>query len=430
MIPSGEAYPRRAVITGVGAISPLGDDPEEIGRRLRDGATGFLPLEELGQVSPSDVFPRDAELDRLELRVAGGIPFDVRDYLEGNPRPVDRTGHLAIIAAQKALAASGWSAERRQEHEVGLVLGTMFGGVHTISAFDRRGLEAGPKYVKPLDFANTVINAAAGQTAIWLDLRGINSTVAGGTVAGLQAISQAAEQVRSGRARALLAGGSEELAFESFYGFQQAGMLHPPDGTGPVLPRPFDARRAGFVPAEGAAFLMLEDAEEARNEGRTVLAIVRGHGSAFDPSRGRESERTARALEHAVRQALDDAGLDGGDVGAIVAGAHGGRAVDAAEARGLHRVFGERLGSIPTTAPKSQFGEALGAGGAFQALTLLSAFGEGVLPGVAGYEEADSELPLLDVRAESRPLDARVGLLTSVGIDGLTCALVLERGGS
>src|SRR5205085_7794233 len=140
-------------------------------------------------------------------------------------RPLDRTSRLVASAAQLALNDSGWSEALRNQHEVGLVLGTMFCSVRTISEFDRRAVEAGPAYASPLDFSNTVINAAAGQTAILHDLRGVNTTVSTGVTSGLQAIAYAADLIRGGRARALLAGGADELCFESFYGFERAGLL-------------------------------------------------------------------------------------------------------------------------------------------------------------------------------------------------------------
>lgn len=425
---------RRVVITGGGVLSPLEASPLAAGEDLesfwsalgtaQDTRAAFRPFAELQ-------LDRDAETDRLSRTTAAGVRFDPREHLEGNYRPVDRTGQMAIIAAQRALAASGWSAERRAEYEVGLVLGTMFGSLHTISAFDRRGVEAGPKYVKPLDFANSVINAAAGQAAIWLDLRGPNSTVTGGSVAGLQALGQACELVRSGRCDALLAGGADELAFESFFAFQQAKLV----GSG-ELPAPFDARRDGFVPGEGAAFLMLEAEETASARGTEVLGTVAGHGTAFDPSRGRDPKSMSAAVARAIRAALADS-TEGDStrddatpvtaIDIVSAGGCGLPSTDAAEARGLEQVLNGSSASIPVTAVKSRLGESLGAAGAFQALAALGVFAGHALPGVAGWQKADPDLPPLDLSETAREANARRALLTSVSFDGLACAVVLDR---
>src|SRR5262249_12447237 len=160
---------------------------------------------------------------------------------------LDRTSQLVTAAARLALDDSGWTRELRSSVEVGLVLGTMFCGVHTIGEFDRRAVTAGPAYASPLDFANTVINAAAGHTAIWHNLRGVNSTIAGGSASGLQALAHAADLISNGRASVVLAGGVEELCFESFCGFHHAGMLCGSNCKPGEFPIPFDARRNGFA---------------------------------------------------------------------------------------------------------------------------------------------------------------------------------------
>lgn len=147
----------------------------------------------------------------MRCREAGEVRgFSARAYLGGgNLRPLDRAAQLATSAAQQALVASGFDQDLRREREVGLALGTMFGSVRTISEFDRRAITAGPIYAKPMAFANSVLNAAAGQTAIWHGLRGINSTVSGGPTSGLLALGSAAETIRQGNASAMLAGGGD-----------------------------------------------------------------------------------------------------------------------------------------------------------------------------------------------------------------------------
>ena len=272
----------RVVVTGAGVLSALGDSPAAFHGALCRGESGLRPLTAFAA-------------DGVPCRQAGEIrDFEPGRYLgDGNFRPLDRTGQLATAAAALALIAGGWSVEARQGREMGLVLGTMFGSIRTISEFDRRALSAGPNYVKPFEFANSVINAAAGQTAIWHGLTGVNSTISGGTTAGLEAVGYAAGLIAGGHAATLLAGGADELCFESFLGFARAGLLcGTGNGGGEERPVPFDARRNGFVLGEGAALLVLEPAAAAAERGATVLAEVRGWGAAYDPSRGRD-ERSA-----------------------------------------------------------------------------------------------------------------------------------------
>ncbi len=404
---------RRVVVTGIGVVSSLADDPADFHQALIKGESGIQPL---------SLF----DTEKLGPCVAGEVrDFDPVKYLgKVNLRPVDRAARLVIVAAHQAFLASGWTPELRQEHNVGLVLGTMFGSIHTISSFDRRALEAGPKYAKPFDFANSVINAAAGQTAIWHSLRGINSTVAGGTAAGGQALAYATEAIRTGRSDAVLAGGADELCFESLFGFHQAGLLAA-SGEDDACSVPFDTRRNGFVLGEGAGLLMLEEARSALDRGATILGEIRGHGNCYDCSRGQD-ERAAEAVRRAIGLALSDAGLESEAITAVSAAANGSVLGDRHEAAGIAAAFAE-VEEPSVTAVKSMLGETLGASGAFATIALLESMRAGVLPGVRGLEEREDGLGLTGLSATNRELEGRLGLVNAIGLDGNVAALVIER---
>jgi 3-oxoacyl-[acyl-carrier-protein] synthase II len=320
-----------------------------------------------------------------------------------------------------ALADSGWTTEQRAAREVGLILGTMFCSVRTIGEFDRRAQQAGPEYASPLDFSNTVLNAAAGQVAIWQKLRGVNTTIATGATSGLHAIGYAAQLIRSGRADALVAGGVEEVCYESFYGFYRAGRLAPPRDGAPGTVAPFDVARTGTAMGEGAAFLVLEAEETARARGAQILARVAGFGNAFDPDTRAQLPPHRSVLAWAIAHALADAAVDASDIGAVVSSASGSRALDAREGAGISAALGA---VVPVTAIKSMTGEALGASGALQALTAIEALRGGRLPGVAGLTRVDPALTLA-VSAETRPVRATRALVTAIAPEGNCCAVVL-----
>lgn len=404
------------VVTGIGLSCAWGERAEDFYRALRDGEPGFAPL-------------TGFEQPELRVPVAGQIDFNPRQRFRGrNVRPVDRTGRLAIMAAEGALSTGGRSVDGSGDDGdlVGLSLATLFGSIKTISEFDRRGLEAGPKYVKPLDFANSVINAAAGQTAIWFGLRGTNATVAGGAPASLQAIGQSRDLLRQGRAQAMLCGGAEELCFESLYGFQQAGLLAL---ESPSRPRPWDRQADGMVLAEGSALLLLETAAEAARRDVPARATVLGHGSAFDPSRGREIDSASRAVELAVKAALKDAELNADRIDLVVASAGGRIVADRAEALGLTRALSNAAGGVPVTSIQGQMGRPLGATGAFQALAMLGALETGEVPGILGLDKPDPAVTHLDLCLKPREMTVNHGLITCLGLDGAAAALVLGRAG-
>jgi len=408
------AVERRVVITGAGVVSSLGDSPATLHRALCEGRTGLRPIE---------LFSTEG----LGCHLGGEITsFSARGYLgEKNLRPLDRTSQLVAATAQMALDDSGWSLEMRASQEVGLVLGTMFCSVRTISQFDCRALVAGPAYASPMDFSNTVINAAAGQTAIWHNLRGVNSTIAAGSTSGLQAIAYATELIRSGRAKAILAGGADEMCFESFYGFNRAELLCGSNHSSGDFPIPFHKRRNGFALGEGAALLMLEDAEAAAERGAAVLAEIRGHGSGYDPSRGGESNKSIRSIARAIRLALEDALVTTEEIDCLSMSANGSVSADRHEALAVAAVFGELAGTLPVTAVKSMLGETLGASGPMQAISMIEAMRDGTLPGISRLDEIEDDFPLRNAGVDSRTLDQSIGLINSVGYDGSCCSVVL-----
>lgn len=404
---------KRVAITGVGIISSLGDSPAALDSALCDGNSGLHPLE-------------GAEFEGFHCRMGGNIvSFEADSYLQGKPlRPLDRTAQMVVSAAKLALSSSGWAAETIANHDLGLVLGTMFGSVHTISKFDRHALAEGPSYASPLDFANTVINAAAGQTAIWHGLRGINSTIACGAISGLMALGYAADLIRYGGQTAVLAGGVDEFCFESFCGFERAGLLA--NAGDPLKPSvPFDAQRNGFVLTEGAALLMLEEWDSARARGVPIRAELRGHGNAYDPSATQSGRQDA--IVRAMRTAIEDSGVSPSQVDCISAAANGGVCSDRSEAFAIESVFNGKARQTPVTAIKSMLGEALGASGPLQVVSLLETMNNGALPGIAGLQQAGADLPALNLSARQQKVNVGCGIVNSVGFDGNACTVLVSR---
>jgi len=406
----------RVVITGAGVVSSLGDSSASLQFSLCSGRSAIKPVELFNTAG-------------LGCPLGGEIPsFDAQKFLgRRNLRPLDRTSRLVTSAAQLALNDSGWSETLRNQEEVGLVLGTMFCSVHTISEFDRRALEAGPAYASPMDFSNTVINAAAGQTAIMHHLRGINSTISTGTTSGLQAIAYAAEVIRSGRARAILAGGADELCLESFYGFDRAGLLCRSDNRAGDFPIPFDKRRNGFALGEGAALLMLENAKFARERGARTLAEITGCGFGYDCLQGEDEEAAVEAIALSIRHALNGAFIGPHEIDCLSASANGSYAGDRHEAKGIFAGLNGQTRKLPVTAIKSMLGETLGASGPMQAIALLETMRDGVLPGIKCLEEVDDDFAFEMIGPDNREIDLEAALINSVGFDGHCCSLVLAR---
>jgi 3-oxoacyl-[acyl-carrier-protein] synthase II len=363
----------------------------------------------------------------LSARLGQILSFSAEEFLgDSNLRPLDRPSQLLAAAAGKALEVSGWTGPMLAEWEVGLVIGTFFSGMRSIAEFDRRALREGPSYASPLDFANTVLNAAGGQAAIRHNLRGLNSTVAGGASSGLQAIAYASDLIRSGRARALLAGGFEEITFESVHAFARAGLLSGATEVERDLPVPFEKRRTGIALGEGAVLLMLEDAEAAAWRGATPLAEIKGYGQSFDPSRGHCSTSAVAAISRAMQDALRDAVLAPEGIQCVSASANGSLRGDRHEALALESVFAPSKLRPAVTAIKSLLGESLGAAGAMHTLALVHSLQTSLLPGIKGLEDAETGFVRQNAASYTRELTLRTGLVNSVALDGNCCSVVLE----
>ncbi len=385
----------RIVVTAAGVISPIGAGLEKFGCALFSARSAAA----------------------ISARFPGVTTAEITDFQPqiwlGNKgiRVLDRSARLLAVAAQMTLAAAGLSQEGAEvsDSELGLVCGTVFGSVHSITSFDWSGLVDGPAYVNPSDFPNTVINAPAGQAAIKHRLRGVNSTVCAGLSSGLQAIQYAADALRFGRARAILAGGVEELCEESVSGLRKTGAL-----SGSGCARPFSAERDGIVPGEGSALWMLETQESAEARGHAPSLEIGGFGSTQSAYRINAFDLRGDGALEAMEQALLNSGISPGDVSCIVTSASGSRAGDEMEMRAIERVFGRRLADIPLCAPKATFGEAMGASGAMCALTAGLALEEQSLPPTSGYSQT------------ATPIHGEYALINAFGCDGNNASLVIR----
>ncbi len=398
----------RIVATGTGIISSLAAGTDAFETALYEGRTG---------IGPKTLFPGTAP---------GGAAGEVRNFTpqqwlgSKGLRVLDRSARLLCVAAHLALESSGLSRQMPADgdSDLGLVCGTMFGSVHSIASFDWSGLVDGPNLVNPMEFPNTVINSPAGQAAIKHRLRGVNSTISAGLVSGIYAIHYAMEFLRFGRAKAILAGGVEELCEESYLSCRKAGITSPQDRI-----RPFAPGRDGTVLGEGSALWALETEESALRRGAAPLLEVCGFGSAHDAHSIDTFNVRAEGASSAIRSALQAAAIDPDAVGFIVASASGSPAGDAMEIHALKSVFGKRLPDIPVCAPKAALGESLGASGALLAVTAGIALRKKMVPPTAGFESCEAGLRL---SPSPQPFEGECALVNCFGCDGNNAALVLK----
>ena len=402
---------RRVVITGVGAVTPLGVGSEPLIDRWAAGEAGI----EDGIARCSDFEPSD-HFSRKEARRA------------------DRFTQLALVAAAEALEQAGVEAgESHDAERLGCVIGTGIGGVGTLTEQQDILREKGPKAVSPLSVPLLMGNAAAGVVALRHGLRGQTFGVLSACAAGAHAIGQAKRMIEWGDADVVVTGGSEAaLTDVAIAGFAAMGAT---SETG--ISRPFDARRDGFVIGEGAGILVLEEAEAAERRGAEILGEIRGYAATSDAHHLTAPEPTGRDAARAIGGALEDAGLSAVDVDYVNAHGTSTPLNDASETAAIKAALGEAAADIPVSSTKSVIGHLLGAAGAVEAIATIEALRRGIAPPTVGWEERDPELDLDYVPDEPRELERRqngagpkplVALSNSFGFGGHNAVLCLEAG--
>ncbi|OGW35496.1 MAG: hypothetical protein A2010_10985 [Nitrospirae bacterium GWD2_57_9] len=401
-------------ITGVGVVSPVGAGRDAYWEALFRGTSGIRPIT-LFDAAP---YP---------LAVAGEITdFDPLPILgKKGLRDLDRSTRLLCSAAKMALEDSGLTITEESTHATGVSVGATYGSLHSISQFDRSGLIEGPRAVNPSHFPNTVLNSPASQVSIRFRIKGFNTTISTGFCAGLDAVSYAADFIKTNRADSAVAGGVEELCEETFLYFHHLGYLS--GAGGPALSCPFDARRNGIIPGEGAAVLVLEREEQAATRGTNVLAKVLGCGNCFDPFADGSFDSAGRGLATAIQNALRNASLTPEDIDYVCSAANSTRGLDRMETKVLKQVFGQHCRKMPVSSIKSMIGESYSASGAMALAAAVGALQRDLIPPTANYRDKDPDCDLDCVPGPAREAHLRHVLVVAADPYGANSAVILGR---
>jgi beta-ketoacyl-acyl-carrier-protein synthase II len=420
---------RRAVVTGLGIVSPVGIGADAAWESLVAGRSGI-----------ADVTLFDTT--DFEVHVAGEVKdFDARQYMDGpDVRRHDRNTHFAVAATGEALLDAGLLGDDGHvsrdvdADRFGMVVGTGIGGIGMISDGIKTLLERGPGRVSPFLLPHMIPDAASGMVAIQYGIRGPNMAVVSACATGGHAIGEAMEAIVRGQADLMLGAGTEAVIVPlAFAGFQQMRALASPidPDTGAYDPtvasRPFDATRDGFVVAEGSAVLVLEELEHARARGATPIAEVVGYGSAADAFHMAAPADGGEGNQRAMRAALARARIGPEAVDYINPHGTGTPIGDKWETVAIRSVFGEHADQIAVSSSKSMTGHAMGAAGAIEAFVCAKVIATGCIPPTINLRHPDPELTLDYVPNEARSADVRVALSNSMGLGGHNSTLILRR---
>jgi 3-oxoacyl-[acyl-carrier-protein] synthase II len=406
---------RRVVVTGLGAVTPLGNTAPETWERALAGESG---IDWIRAFDPSD-FP---------VRVAA----EVKDFDAGGvaspkeQRKLDRNVLLALAAGKEAVESAGLNGF--DPSRVGVVFGSAIGGILGIMEQSEVLRERGPDRVSPNFLPNVLVDSASGQLAIALGIRGPNYAPVSACATGSHAVGEGAEIIRRGDADAILAGGTEAcmhpLILAGFVAMRGLAVEneHPPHAS-----RPFDATRAGFVMGEGACVLVLEELEAARKRGATVYAEVLAYGTSNDAHHMAQPEPAATGVAEMMRAAIERAGIETDRVGYINAHGTSTPLGDAAETKAIKDVFGDHAYELTVSSTKSMMGHCFGAAGAIEAMMCVLAIHERKLPPTINYEHPDPACDLDYVPNEAREAEVEVALSNAMGLGGHNACVLLGR---
>jgi len=397
---------RRVVITGVGAVTPLG--------------VGAVTSFERWVAGNSGIEDGEGRCDE----------FEVTDFLSvKEARRADRFTQLSIAAAQEALSQAGFEDGLTIDPErIGCIIGTGVGGIGTIEDGYDVLRDKGEASVSPQVVPMMMSNASAGSLALRYGLKGPSHSVGSACAAGADAIGEAARLIRTGEADAVVTGGAEagltalaRAAFENMGATSSSGIS-----------RPFDARRDGFVMGEGAGVLVLEDAEKAAERGQPELGEVLGFGATSDAHHITAPQPEGAGASRAIERALEQAGIGPDDLDYVNAHGTSTPLNDRAETMAIEKALGEAAKRLPVSSTKSVIGHLLGAAGAVEAIVTLLALREGVAPPTVGWEEREEGMDL-DYVPEARPFEAKSGdgaiaISNGFGFGGHNAVVCLRAG--
>ena len=407
---------RRVVVTGLGAMTPLGTSVDAVWQRVCQGESGIGPITRFDSTG----YP---------ACIAGEVhDFDAARYLDKHDvRRSDRFCQLAIGASHEAVHDAGLNTENGAGDRTGVYIGSAMGGLESIETVHTVLMEKGPRRVSPMFPAMLLGNLAAGHVSMRFGATGPNNSSVTACAAGAHSIGEAFHTITRGAADVMIAGGTEAtitpLAISAFGNMR---ALSPQAETPTGASRPFDRERDGFVMSEGAAVLVLEELQHAKRRGAPIHAELVGYGSASDAHHITAPPPDGAGAAACMTAALRDAGLSADAVDYVNAHATSTPVGDAAETMAIKSVFKDRAYALPVSATKSMTGHMLGAAGAVESIFTVLALRCGVLPPTINYEHPDPSCDLDYVPNEARQASLRVAISNAFGFGGTNASLVFR----
>ena len=406
----------RVVVTGIGVVSPVGKTVDQFWNSLVNGISGIAPIT-LCDPSP---FP---------CKIAGEVKdFDPSEYMDlKDAKRMARFSQLAVAASQMAIVDSGIDISDENVDEIGVFVGNGNGGFPDIEANARLLVDKGAMRVSPFFIPMILPNMAAANVSRVFGIKGYTSTITTACAAGTQSIGEAAEVLKKGYANVILAGGCEAgISQLGLGGFSTIRALTSQNENPKTASKPFDANRDGFVPAEGAAMLILETEKHARDRGAYIYAEILGYGVSSDAYHLVQPDKDGDGAFRAIMNSLKDSQITKSEIDYINAHGTSTPMNDLSETLAIKKTFGSLAPKIPISSTKSMIGHVLGGAGALEAVASILSIVNGVIHPTINYKTPDKQCDLDYVPNKSRVKDIQTALSNSFGFGGQNACLVLR----
>jgi 3-oxoacyl-[acyl-carrier-protein] synthase II len=408
---------RRVVVTGVGLLSPLGIGTQETWQAIRQGQNGISGIEQF-----------DAR--EFSCRIAGEVKnFEPNQYIDRKEiKKMGRFIQFGIAATEFALQQSGLRIDAHNAERVGVYIGSGIGGFEVIEREHKTLLEKGPSRISPFFIPATIINLASGYVSIRTGAKGPNSATATACTSSAHSIGDSFKIIQRGDADAMLCGGAEAAVTPmSIGGFAAMRALSQRNDEPEKACRPWDAQRDGFVVGEGSGMLILEELEQARHRGATILAEIVGYGMSSDAHHITSPPADGDGAFRVMRRALEDAGIEPNQIDYINAHGTSTEVGDKIESTAIKRAFCEHAYKLAVSSTKSMTGHLLGGAGGLEAGITVLALRDQIAPPTINYEFPDPECDLDYVPNQARPMKIEYALTNSFGFGGTNGCLIFKR---
>ena len=406
---------KKAVITGIGVVSPLGIGYQNFWDNLVSGNSAIAPMECLD-------LSKYACKNGAEVKGLNPEEFLGRKGLRYLNKGTKFLGSSAKLAVDDA----NLEIDEELANDTGILIGSSLGNFSQTTDYFHNIIKEGPSNLSPMQSYDVALNSSINYVSVFFKMKSFARTISSGFTSGTDAIGNAMKLIQNGKTKVIIAGGVEQISLDLYMIFYMRKMLAGSDGTGNEISMPFDKRRNGFIMSEGSYVFVMEDHEHAVSRGATIYGEISGYGSLFSGSRNSDIENRIVKAGNTMKLCIDDAGISTDDIDLINANGNSGKLSDLIEARAIRELFGDKSKEVPVHTIKATLGESYGASGAAQTASALLSIKNSLIPPTINYEEKDPEcnLNVIDKKLEK---EVNTVLINSFDLSGNNSCLVVKK---